>query len=145
MDPGSGRSSSVCQALTCLTLILVAPIEKEALLLYITATNQVVSVVLVVESDAPSDRGKGKRPENTLLGQPSKRKTSGGDGSKDPQPGEPASATDGVVEEISLGAIPLKAEYPEPAEPAMARRPARCSTWSTSSAKSCAMPGSGTQ
>ena len=41
--------------------ILVAPVDKEPLLLYIAATNQVVSAVLVVECDAPTDKSKGKR------------------------------------------------------------------------------------
>ena len=39
-------------------------------------------------------------------------------GSKGPQPNKPASTTDGVTEETSLRAIPLKAEYLGPAEPA---------------------------
>ena len=95
----------------------VVPVKKEPLLLYIAATNQVVSAVLVVVRDAPLDRVKGKRPGNAILGQPSKMRAPGNDGSKDPQPDKPACATSVNVEETSLGAIPLKAEYLEPAEP----------------------------
>ena len=68
--------------------ILVAPVDKEPLLLYIAATNQVVSTVLVVERDAPTDKSKGKRSGNTLPGQPSKKRTPRNDGSKDPHPGK---------------------------------------------------------
>ena len=98
--------------------ILVAPIEKDPMLLYIAPTNQVVSVVLVVERDAPSDRVKGKHRENTLPGQPNKKRASGNDSSKDPQPNEPTCVAKGVAEEISLEAIPLKAKYVCSAGPA---------------------------
>ena len=47
--------------------VLVAPIEKEPLLLYIAATNQVVSAVLVAERDAsPKKSSKGKRPGDSV-------------------------------------------------------------------------------
>ena len=80
--------------------ILVAPVDKEPLLLYIAATNQVVSAVLVVERDAPTDKSRSKRSGNTLPGHPSKRRTLVSDGSKEPLPGELTCAT----EEASLGA-----------------------------------------
>ena len=67
--------------------VLVAPTEKEPLLLYIAATNQVISVVLVAERDAPpkkSSKTKGKRPGNSLPGQRSKKRLSGDQGSHDP-------------------------------------------------------------
>ena len=42
--------------------VLVAPMEKEPLLLCVTATNQVISAVLVAERDAsPKKSSKGKR------------------------------------------------------------------------------------
>ena len=72
----------------------MAPVDKEPLLLYIAATNQVVSVVLVVERDAPTDKSKGKSSGNTLPGHPSKRRTLVSDGSKDPSPGELACAAE---------------------------------------------------
>ena len=78
--------------------ILVAPVDKEPLLMYIAATNQVVSAVLVVERDAPTDKSKGKHSGNPLPGQPSKKRTSGNDGSKDPQPGELTCAAEEVAE-----------------------------------------------
>ena len=82
--------------------------------MYIAATNQVVSTVLVVERDAPTDKSKGKHSGNTLLGQPSKKRTPGNDGSKDPQPDELACA----AEEASLGAIPPEEEFPGSVESA---------------------------
>ena len=82
------------EALQSLKRYLASP-----LLLYIAATNQVVSAILVVERDAPVDKIKGKHPRNTLPGQPSKKRASGADGSKDHEPSEPASATVSVVEE----------------------------------------------
>ena len=65
--------------------ILVAPEEKEPLLLYIATTNQVISAVLVVERDAPpkkSSKIKGKRPGNSLPGQPCKKRLPGDQGSR---------------------------------------------------------------
>ena len=54
--------------------ILVAPKEKEPLLLYIAATNQVISAVLVAERDAsPKKPSKGKRPGDPFPGQSSKK------------------------------------------------------------------------
>ena len=54
--------------------ILVAPMEKEPLLLYIAATNQVVSAVLVAERDAsPKKSSNGKRPGDPFPGQSSKK------------------------------------------------------------------------
>ena len=49
--------------------ILVAPMEKEPLLLYIAATTQVISAVLVAERDAsPNKSSKGKRPGDPCPG-----------------------------------------------------------------------------
>ena len=96
----------------------MAPIDKEPLLLYMAATNQVVSDVLVVERDAPTDKSKGKRSGNTLPGQPSKRRTPGIDGSKDPSPDELARAAEEAAEEASLGAIPPEEDSPDLAESA---------------------------
>ena len=97
--------------------ILVAPVDKEPLLLYIAATNQVVSAVVVVERDALTDKPKGKRSGNTLPGQPSKRRTPVFDGSRDPSPNEHACAAKEAAEEASLGAIPPEEESPGLAEP----------------------------
>ena len=125
--------------------ILVAPVDKEPLLLYIAATNQVVTVVLVVEHDAPTDKSKGKRSRNTLLGHPSKKRMPGIDGSKDPSPDELTCAAEDAAEEASLGlSRPKKNLQVWPSLP-KARQPARCSTRSTSSAPCCATPGSGTR
>ena len=55
--------------------ILVAPVDQEPLLLYIAATNQVVSAVLVVERDAPADKTRSKRSGNTLPGHPDRKST----------------------------------------------------------------------
>ena len=67
MDTGSRGSPEIPQELPRLASppILVALVNMEPLLLYIAATNQVVSAVLVVERDAPTDKSKGKRSRNT--------------------------------------------------------------------------------
>ena len=91
--------------------ILVAPVDKEPLLQYIGATNQVVSGILVVERDAPTDKSKGKRFGNTLPGQPSKKRTLGNDGSKDPRPGELACAAKEAAEEALLMAFLREEEF----------------------------------
>ena len=60
--------------------IVVATTEKEPLLLYIAATNKVISAVLVAERDAPpkeSSKAKGKRPGNSFPGQPGKKRRPG--------------------------------------------------------------------
>ena len=92
----------------------MAPEEKEPLLLYIAATNQVVSVVLVVERDAPpkkSSKIKGKRPGNSLPGQPCKKRLPGDQGSSDPDVtatlpdgAEPVSNGESPSDETPLGA-----------------------------------------
>ena len=74
--------------------------DKEPLLLYIAATNQVVSAVLVVERDAPTDKSRSKRSGNILPGHPSKKRASVSGGSKDLPPDDLTRAT----EEGSLGA-----------------------------------------
>ena len=62
--------------------VLVAPMEKEPLLLYIAATNQLVSAVLVAEHDAsPKKSSKGKHPGDLFPGQSSR---SGVQGFEDP-------------------------------------------------------------
>ena len=92
----------------------MAPVDKEPLLLYIAATNQVVSAALVMERDAPTDKSKGKHSGNTLPGHPSKRRAPVSDGSEYPSPGELACAT----EEASLGATLPEEESPGSVEPA---------------------------
>ena len=68
--------------------------------------------MLVVERDAPTDKLKGKHSRNTLPGHPSKKRTLGPDGSRDPSPGELACAAEEAAEEASLGAIPPEEESP---------------------------------
>ena len=64
---------------------MVAPEEKEPLLLYIAATNQVISAVLVAERDAPPKRpSKGKRPGDPFPGQSTKKERFGDQGFEDP-------------------------------------------------------------
>ena len=54
--------------------VLVAPMEKEPLLLYIAATNQVISAVLVAKCDASRKKSsKGKRPGDPFQAQSSKK------------------------------------------------------------------------
>ena len=96
--------------------ILVAPVDKEPLLLYIAATNQVVSAVLVVERDAPPSKINGKRPGNILPGQPSKKRQPGDKGPEGPEPGMPTDAAIDVAEEASLGADALPLEAAQPAK-----------------------------
>jgi hypothetical protein len=55
VDRRSRRSVLVAEKVLSTPLVLVAPIEREPLLLYITATHQVVSTMLVVER---SEEGK---------------------------------------------------------------------------------------
>ena len=56
--------------------VLAAPAEKKPLLLYIAATNQVVSAVLVAERDAPpKTSSKGKCPGDPFPGQSSKKRS----------------------------------------------------------------------
>ena len=58
--------------------VLVAPAEKEPLLLYTAATNQVISVVLVAECDAPPKKpSNGKRHGDPFRGKSSKKGRSG--------------------------------------------------------------------
>ena len=65
--------------------VLVAPMEKEPLLLYIAATNQVVSAVLVAERDAsPKMSSKGKRLGDPFPRQSRKKGQSGVQGFEDP-------------------------------------------------------------
>ena len=52
-----------------------------------------------------------KRSGNTLPRQPSKRRTPGNDGSKDPQPDELGCAAEEVAEEALLGAILPEEEF----------------------------------
>ena len=80
--------------------------------LYIAATNQVVSAVLVVERDAPTDKSRSKRSGNILPGHPSKKRASVSGGSEDPPPDDLAHAT----EEASLGATTPEDESPGLAE-----------------------------
>ena len=71
--------------------VLVAPVQKEPLLLYIMATNQVVSAVLVGERGAPPKQSsKGKRPRNPFPGQSSKKRRPGGQGFEDPSTPTPS-------------------------------------------------------
>ena len=57
------------------------------------------------------------KPRTSIPGQPSKKRTSGNDGTKDPQPSELTCAVEEVVEEALLGAIPPEEECPGLAEP----------------------------
>ena len=56
MDPEVEEALRSLKSYLASPPILVAPVDKEPLLLYIAATNQVVSVVLVVERDAPTNK-----------------------------------------------------------------------------------------
>ena len=103
--------------------ILVAPMEKEPLLLYIAATNQVVIAVLAAERDAsPKKSSKGKRPGDPFPGQSSKKEH--------------------TPRRRSRGLLRQHPGAPRTWNPLKGRRPARCSTLSTSSARCYATPGS---
>ena len=91
--------------------------------MYIAATNQVISVVLVAERDAPpkeSSKAKGKHPGNSSPGQPDKKRRPGDQGSEDPNAPtmptdiEPLIGEDGKVH--SEGAMP-EATSPTPRDP----------------------------
>ena len=87
-------------------------------MLYIAATNQVISVVLVAECEAPpkeSSKTKGKRPGNSSPGQPGKkRRPSDLNALTTPAGVEPLFAEEG--EPHSEGALP-GATSPTPRDP----------------------------
>ena len=90
----------------------MAPVDKEPLLLYISATNQVVSAVLVVEHDAPTHKSKGKRSGNTLPGQPSKKRTPGNDGLAESAQGSPTRKVQHPVYFVSSVLRDARERYP---------------------------------
>ena len=77
--------------------------EKEPLLLYIAATNQVVSVVLVAERDAsPKNSSKGTHPGDPFPGQSSKKGWPGVQGFEDPSTPPPPIVIEPHVEDKGI-------------------------------------------
>ena len=83
--------------------ILVAPLKKEPLLLYITATNQVISAVLVAERDAsPRKPSKGKRPGDPFPRKSSKKGRPGTQGFEGPSTPPPPVIIEPHVEDEGI-------------------------------------------
>ena len=108
----------------------MAPAKKEPLLLYIMATNQVVSAVLVAERGTPpKNSSKDKCPGDPFPGQSSKKSRLGDQGFEDPRTATPPviiepdiEGDEGIQSEAAppgaTSTTPQGAEDVEDAEPA---------------------------
>src|SRR4051812_4929089 len=68
MDSGSGGCAARLEGIPVLAPILVAPKPQEKLLLYLAATNQVVSAALVAEREADDELATAESVSNDKQG-----------------------------------------------------------------------------